>query len=734
METLHPDVYTEEMDGTPVALPASLGTGGMIGVAKKGLADVLGFATSWTEFQALYGAHYQGNYLPHAARGFFDNQGSRAYFARVLGTGATKSTLAVLDRLAAALGTISAMSEGAWGDEVKLTTIKHSTLSETTIFSGIIGAMVSVSATPTAPGSAYHVNDILTVTGGTGTVKVLTIDGGGGVLSLELTTGGVTGYTVGTGKTTTGGFGTACTISITAVTAQSTEVTVAVINGFEIGDVVKCDDGTNTVNLTVKTINVSTRKLTFLGVLPTPSSIAIGATLSTHSRHKAQTTTAAALLTAGTSVLLTNSLNIGVGSILTIQGATVDVDVIVTGVSGNTVSFAAVTLGATIASGSPVSSQEFTMVIQEGLGEPETIKYLSMQDENVKDYVGLRLTGDGNESSLVDWTTITPSASGLRYQVPIVNQTVLASGADGSAPTDVQVLGSSTEGAKTGIYLFDDVKGVRMISAPGFTSEDVSGPGIDYCEARKDCVYIAEVPLTSDLAGEAEIFRKYTLNKASSYGALYYPWVKLTDPETSVLASIPPAGHVQGVWARVAGRRGAHKAPANEVINGIKGFTHTVSDGEQNLLSPIGVNCLRSEPGRGYRIMDAHTLWPNADGKDLVSTRNWLIFAEQSISEALKFAVQEPNNQELWDKMSLIAEIFLHGQWLAGAVSPSDNEAQAYFVKCDGELNTQAVRNARRVVILVGANVTPPAEFIIFRVTLWDGGQSVEELAAGAAA
>lgn len=100
------------------------------------------------------------------------------------------------------------------------------------------GGILAVNATPTAGGSGYRVDDILTCsTGGTlGRVRVLTIDANGGVLSIALENPGST-YTTGTGKATTGGTGSGCTINITSIGDVAT-ATTAIQHTIMIGDTV----------------------------------------------------------------------------------------------------------------------------------------------------------------------------------------------------------------------------------------------------------------------------------------------------------------------------------------------------------------------------------------------------------------------------------------------------------------------------------------------------------------
>jgi len=98
----------------------------------------------------------------------------------------------------------------------------------------------------------------------------------------------------------------------------------------------------------------------------------------------------------------------------------------------------------------------------------------------------------------------------------------------------------------------------------------------------------------------------------SKYAAYYYPWLQIADPQTGITMLIPPGGHIAGIYARIDTERGVHKAPANEVIRGALGLAMTVTKGEQDGLNPIGVNCIRSFPGRGIRVWGARTL--SSDG------------------------------------------------------------------------------------------------------------------------
>ncbi|NES45385.1 phage tail sheath subtilisin-like domain-containing protein, partial [Moorena sp. SIO2C4] len=92
-------------------------------------------------------------------------------------------------------------------------------------------------------------------------------------------------------------------------------------------------------------------------------------------------------------------------------------------------------------------------------------------------------------------------------------------------------------------------------------------------------------------------------------GALYYPWIKAENgPDW-----MPPCGHIAGVYARSDQQFGVHKAPANETIEGIVDLKFNLTNREQDILNPLGVNCLRAFPGRGIRVWGARTLSDEAN-------------------------------------------------------------------------------------------------------------------------
>src|SRR5262249_36984638 len=148
---------------------------------------------------------------------------------------------------------------------------------------------------------------------------------------------------------------------------------------------------------------------------------------------------------------------------------------------------------------------------------------------------------------------------------------------------------------------------------------------------------------------------------------------------------VPPSGHMAGVWARNDGTRGVHKAPANEVVRGAVSLQTNVTQGEQALLNPNGVNVIRAFSGRGIRIWGARTQSSDPAWR-YINVRRLFNYIEESIYRGTQWVVFEPNDLDLWKRIDRTISSFLLGVWRDGALFGATPE-QAYYVKCDAETN-----------------------------------------------
>ena len=210
----------------------------------------------------------------------------------------------------------------------------------------------------------------------------------------------------------------------------------------------------------------------------------------------------------------------------------------------------------------------------------------------------------------------------------------------------------------------------------------------------------------------------------STNAALYYPWLTITNPQAraklAATINMPPSGFLCGIYARTDIARGVYKAPANEPIIGAVGFERNLTSGDNDLLNPLGINCLRFFPGKGNLVWGARTTSSDPEWK-YVNLRRYFLYLEQSIERGTQWVVFEPNGDRLWAAVRETVSNFLYNEWRNGALMGSKPE-EAYFVKCDRTTMTQNDLDNGRLVCLIGIAAVKPAEFVIFRIGQWTAG------------
>ncbi len=277
-------------------------------------------------------------------------------------------------------------------------------------------------------------------------------------------------------------------------------------------------------------------------------------------------------------------------------------------------------------------------------------------------------------------------------------------------------------GKRTGLKTFDDVDEINLVCAPGISDPAIVDAILTHCEVRKDRFAILDSPEVIEDGG----VEKLPKPRDSKYGAYYFPWIEVYDPEKGNIF-VPPSGHMAGIYARTDAERGVHKAPANEIVRGALGLRYNVSRGEQDILNPKGINCIRdfSRRGRGIRVWGARTVSSDASWR-YINVRRLFIMIEQSIEIGTQWVVFEPNDQTLWKKITRDIRAFLYRIWRTGALFGKTPE-EAFYVKCDEETNPPEVIDAGQVITEIGICPVKPAEFVIFRIGQWQAGSDVSE-------
>lgn len=245
----------------------------------------------------------------------------------------------------------------------------------------------------------------------------------------------------------------------------------------------------------------------------------------------------------------------------------------------------------------------------------------------------------------------------------------------------------------------------------------VNGFLITNAEQRRSYrIAVLDTPPGLDIAGVRGLKGKLD----SKYGALYFPWVTISnplaggDPRQSAQIDVPPSGAVCGIYARNDINRGVWKAPANETVANALGLQRDVRFGEQEVLNPLGINCIRALPNRGIRVWGARTLSSDPEWK-YVNIRRYFLYLENSIDRGTQWAVFEPNGEALWSNVRNTVTDFLYNEWVSGALLGTKPE-EAFFVRCDRSVMTQNDLDNGRLICLVGVAAIKPAEFVIFRI------------------
>ncbi len=307
----------------------------------------------------------------------------------------------------------------------------------------------------------------------------------------------------------------------------------------------------------------------------------------------------------------------------------------------------------------------------------------------------------------------------------------LAGGSDGSiSKVKAGTFIGTDDGpeGRTGIQSFLENDNVNIMAVPGVTIPEVIVALVAHCENTKSRFAVIDMP-RDDYKTEDLINYRGIID--STYAAMYHPWIQVFDRSSNKADFVPPSGAVMGVYSRTDIARGVHKAPANEVVF-CSGLKVNYTKDEQDILNPEGINLIRSIPGEGIRIWGARTASTNTAFK-YVNIRRLFIFVMESIKASTNWVVFEPNDNTLWQRVSLTITSFLDGLWRTGMLS-GGSPGEAYFVEIGPSTMTlDDIRNGR-LICNIGIAPSRPAEFVIFRLTQHtsetgggEGGAETEE-------
>lgn len=270
--------------------------------------------------------------------------------------------------------------------------------------------------------------------------------------------------------------------------------------------------------------------------------------------------------------------------------------------------------------------------------------------------------------------------------------------------------------AKIALDRFKEIDEIALVAFPGESNDEtVRNAMLDHCEDR----FLQDRFAILDPSPDAGSDQNNPLGnlRDSSYGAIYYPNIKVFDPVRKTSIPMPPSGHIAGIYARVDSERGVFKAPANEIIRGALDVEKVVTKELQDGLNPKGINVIRKFGG-SITVWGARTLSVQDPEWQYINVRRLFLFLRKSIENGTQWVVFEPNDPALWAKITRNITAFLTNVWLDGALL-GNTPQEAFYVQCDAETNSGAPPG--QVVTKIGVAVTKPAEFVIFRISQWSG-------------
>jgi phage tail sheath protein FI len=272
-----------------------------------------------------------------------------------------------------------------------------------------------------------------------------------------------------------------------------------------------------------------------------------------------------------------------------------------------------------------------------------------------------------------------------------------------------------------------------VIGVYGKAYSTVANASFTYADTREDVFVVVDSPVLSlgsstDTTATTILGTLNTLNSSKNLGAAYYPYITVVDPtsRSGATVSIAPGGAVTAMYLNADQQKGAFQSPAGvgaRINDAVSVPALTSSEFTEVSNNAVALNVIRYVPGSGICVMGARTM-SSAFKDRYVSVRRSLQYINQSLVNQTAYAVFEPNDAVLWSRVRSTIDNFLYRYWKQGGLK-GDTPSQAYYIKCDSDINTQSAIENGELRIEVGVALQTPAEFVIIRIGQLDGGSSV---------
>ncbi|BDA84733.1 hypothetical protein Sa4125_22750 [Aureimonas sp. SA4125] len=759
----YPGVYIEEVpSGVRTITGVATSIAAFIGYTARGPVNAGTAIFNFGDFETVFGGLDQRSPLSYAVEHFFRNGGGQAVIVRV----ASGAAAASIGLSSAASGgthvlTVTARSEGTWGNGLRLA-VDYDTAIPASLFNLTVTEFVDRGGTLQPARTETHRN--LSMNSFAPNYAVATVNAASELVRLERTgtAASLAGLVDGNGTSTSG---VLTEPELVALNDDRRRLRIALDGGlpreFDIFDAGGSITG---ANLNAKLDNLATRITSRVVALdPSPAfagftAVRSGATIVATSGTANGSGERSSVRFSPASVRsATVALKLGTLA----NGREADAAALIRPAATGTVSgsLAAVNIGAlaqpaaiavTIDEPGAASDGPFTLPLWDAAGRPSTLAGVvsavqaalaaspkaALRDARVLLVDGqmVIVSGGANPSARLTFsnaaadttaTTLalaTGAANVAGYALGL-GATVAAQlnpvpGDDGLPPSAAGLAGSRA--AKSGLYALEDVDLFNILTLPEQSDAALLSTALAYVRERR-AFLLVDLPAETNTLTEAQAWLSANGSLRDQNAAVYFPRILAADPlDNNRFRTFPNSGAIAGLYARTDGERGVWKAPAgtDAVLRGVRALDYVLTDPENGVLNPLGMNCLRNFPGFGPVVWGARTLRGSdqlASEWKYVPVRRLALFLEESLYRGTQWVVFEPNDEPLWAQIRLNVGAFMNNLFRQGAFqgrTPRD----AYLVKCDAETTRQNDINLGIVNVVVGFAPLKPAEFVIIKI------------------
>jgi uncharacterized protein len=366
----------------------------------------------------------------------------------------------------------------------------------------------------------------------------------------------------------------------------------------------------------------------------------------------------------------------------------------------------------------------------------ETFTNLQIATLTDPDYVETVINADPSQGGS-RYISVTDLLTAIR---PVNGTSTPAGGNDGLVGlTDTDFIGDAA--GENGVHGFDQDDEVTIIADGGIATSAWQNGLLSYCETEKDGLVFAIIdPPASQSYSQIKTYKITTAALSSDVGALYWPRIKILNPDENVYTSdsegritIAPSGAMAGVYSRNDSHRdgGVHTEPAgfdkqanNGIIYGAVALeTDSVKDiAVRKVVFPEGINPISQEKGTPIFADGEYTLDRSSTRSawDTVGQQRGMIFLDKSIKDGIAFARHKSINQSLFTRVTRTIRAFLRAQMALGAFA-SNIEEDAFQLQCDARNNTAATQDLYRLIVDYSVAKVKPAIFVTVRVSQYLG-------------